>query len=206
MPTTNHYGCLRSAPDPRDHAYTPPRTRATYPASVDLRGSMPPVWDQGKANTCVPHGVDAIVLKAARLSWTPSHLYLYANARRRDGRLPLADTGCSIRTAIKAVVDAGPCRAEVWPYDLRRVNADPDTPANFDARLHRPNTAHYACLSLLRDDSQLRYRLDDMKGCLAAGNPFVLGLPITDHLRLEFTQAAMQPDAVSAVVTIKRKP
>jgi len=28
----------------------------------------------------------------------------------------------------------------------------------------------------------------------------------TEHLRLEFTRAAMQPDSVSAVVTIKRKP
>lgn len=183
------YGCVRSTPNPRDHAYTPPRTRASLPPVVDLREHFPPAWDQGKANTCVPHAVGALVayvrVRAGLPPLMPSRLFTYYEARMRDGRRPLTDTGCSIRSTVEQFVKAGVCDEAKWPYQLDRLNTPPATPQYFDARMHRPETSHYASLSVNRDPSGIRYDLASMKACLAGGLPFTLGLPITDHLRTE---------------------
>src|SRR5713101_59440 len=53
-----HFGWRPDQPDHRDYYYgAPPTNLRALPPSVDLRGQMPPVYDQGRIGSCTANAI-----------------------------------------------------------------------------------------------------------------------------------------------------
>jgi hypothetical protein len=134
------------APDFRDRAYIAP-VHSRPPAHLPPRRALP-VLDQGDTSACTGFALASVVhwlLKEDDA--TPervSPFMLYSMARRYDEfRGAEADTGSSLRGALKGWHKHGACRERLWP-DLKMPKVPPD-PRNdwwIDA-VRRPLGAYY---------------------------------------------------------------
>lgn len=166
------YGWLPDLPDHRDHRYAaPPKVLAVLPKKVDLRPHCPPVLDQGELGSCTANAIanafrfDAMKQKAAN-PIAPSRLFIYYNERAIEGTTQV-DSGAQIRDGIKSIVKQGVCPEGEWPYDVARFARKPPAKAYKDALKHQ-------ALSYQRVPQTLSH----LKGCLAAGYPFVFGFSV----------------------------
>lgn len=98
--------------------------------------------------------------------FTPSRLYIYYNERVIEGTLN-TDSGAMIRDGIKSVGQQGACHENLWPYDISQFAVKPPDPAYADAKKH-------VAVSYQR----VARTLAQMKGCIAAGYPFVFGFSV----------------------------
>jgi C1A family cysteine protease len=173
MPRNNqHYGWIPDLPDQRDHVYAaPPKVLAVLPKKADLRPKCPPVLDQGELGSCTANAIanafrfDEMKQKVAK-PMAPSRLFIYYNERAMEGTIH-SDAGAQIRDGIKSVVKQGVCPETEWPYDIAKFAQKPPAKAFKDALKHQ-------ALSYQR----LIQSLSQMKGCLAAGYPFVFGFSV----------------------------
>jgi len=165
-------GGIRDTPDSRDHAYVPPtEILAHLPSKVDLRGSLPPVYNQYEINSCTANAIAAAMefddLKQGLKSvTTPSRLFIYYNERAMEGT-PNKDAGGQIRDGIKSVSAQGACAETVWPYLKADVLVKPPEVSYSQARRYR--AVEY---------QRLMRNLDHLKSCLASGYPFVFGIKV----------------------------
>jgi C1A family cysteine protease len=168
----HNFGWIPDIPDHRDFMYAAPIVNlAALPASVDLRPNCPKeVYDQGKLGSCTANAIAGALefdqIKQALPTFTPSRLFIYYNERAKEGTLG-ADSGAQIRDGIKTVGTIGACPESDWPYDITKFTEKPPAPAYHDAPLGKA----------------LQYQrvpqvLNQMKGCLASGYPFVLGFTV----------------------------
>ncbi|WP_250511785.1 C1 family peptidase [Caballeronia sp. GACF4] len=170
-------GWNRDLPDARDHLYAAPHF-VSMPASMSLRAQCPEVYDQGEIGSCTANAIAAAIQYErmrqglTRASATPSRLFIYYNERVIEGDV-IADKGAQIRDGIKVISSQGDCfegkGKSDWPYDIARVNDKP-TPACYTSAL-RDRAVSY---------SRLIQQLDQLKGCLASGFPFVFGFACYD--------------------------
>jgi C1A family cysteine protease len=177
------YGWTRDLPDQRDHLYAAPTAvLPALPAAVDLRPGCPPVYDQGQIGSCTAnaiagaHEFDQMKQKLAAPSpFIPSRLFIYYNERTIEGTVA-SDSGAQIRDGIKSIGKQGVCREDpTWPYD-----GDPFPPNNLLTQ--KPSAAAY---SEAKTYTAIQYQrvpqvLNQMKGCLASGYPFVFGFTVYD--------------------------
>jgi C1A family cysteine protease len=180
---TRRYGWNRDHHDHRDLLYAAHRPKefaleAPLPKSVDLRPTMPSVWDQGTIGSCVGHGT-AAALAHLRITnhmdlWTPSRLFLYYGVRFLENSVA-EDAGGQIRDAIKWVAATGCPPEDLWPYDTAKFASVPPPPAFEAAALHK-------ALTYLRVDWT---KLDEIKACLAAGFPIVFGFMVYSDFESE---------------------
>jgi C1A family cysteine protease len=168
------YGWIPDLPDHRDLVFeAPPSVVGALPPSVDLRGGCPPVYDQGKLGSCTANAIagavqfDAIKEKSSQQS-VPSRLLIYYDERVIEGTVG-SDSGAMLRDGIKAMADQGACSEDDWPYDIDRFADKPPAQAYADAAKHR-----------ISSYQRVATDLSQMKGCLAAGYPFVLGFAVYD--------------------------
>ncbi len=166
------YGWIRDLPDQRDHIYAaPPKVLAVLPKKVDLRRRCPPVLDQGELGSCTANAIanafrfDEMKQKV-RQPMAPSRLFIYYNERAMEGTVR-SDAGAQIRDGIKSIVKEGVCPESEWPYDIAKFAQKPP------AKAYRHALEHQA-LSYQR----VVQSLSQMKGCLAAGYPFVFGFSV----------------------------
>src|SRR5258708_2895512 len=180
MPTIARYGWIRDLPDQRDHIYAaPPAVLPTLPASVDLRPNCPPVYDQAQIGSCTAnaiaaaHQFDQLKLKLAAPSpFIPSRLFIYYNERALEGTVS-TDSGAQIRDGIKSIAQQGVCLETSWPYD-----GDPFPPNN-KLTVKPPQAAYTEALKYKAVAYQrVPQVLNQMKGCLASGYPFVFGFTV----------------------------
>ena len=142
------YGWRPQLKDIRDRKLSLPRIREQdLPASWDMRPIMPKIYDQGKLRSCTGNAIGCLVdfyREQTKYPWdfTPSRLFIYYNARRRDGTEEM-DTGAYLRDAIKGVSRWGVCPEDgnpewSWPYleDGRQYRMRPRRPCYKDAALH----------------------------------------------------------------------
>jgi C1A family cysteine protease len=149
-----------------------PAVLATLPPAVDLRPQCPKeVYDQGQLGSCTGNAIagaiefDEIKQKAADI-FTPSRLFIYYNERVIEGTVN-SDSGAQIRDGIKTVAKQGACHEQIWPYDIAKFRTKPPKPAYTDGAKH--TAVQY---------QRLIQSLTEMKGCLAAGYPFVFGFTV----------------------------
>jgi C1A family cysteine protease len=180
------YGWKPDLPDHRDHLYAaPPAKLAALPAKVDLRKQCPPVYNQGRIGSCTANAIAAAFefdLKKQKLTdFIPSRLFIYYNERSMEHSTG-TDSGAQIRDGIKSVNKLGVCPEKEWTYD--DTPADPFTgvwpPGAKPAQKPAPK-----CYVDALDNQVLNYQrvsrvLSQMKGCLAAGYPFVFGFTVYD--------------------------
>jgi C1A family cysteine protease len=168
-------GWIPDRPDHRDHQFALRLDiRVQLPASVDLRPSMPPIWDQGDVGSCVGHGVAAAHYVAQKLSGAqepilPSRLFVYYNGRAIDGTVR-QDAGTYIRSAVKGIAKLGVAEEKLWKYNTMRWATKPAQVAYINAMKHQ-------ALTYQRIDNTSLYALH---AALAAGMPIAFGATLYD--------------------------
>jgi len=166
------YGWTPDLPDQRDKIYTvPARVIGALPPSVDLRGQCPAVVDQGELGSCTANAIagalefNQMKQKIADV-FPPSRLFIYYNERVIEHSVN-EDAGAMIRDGIKSVSKQGACHEPLWPYDISQFKTKPSAAA------YKDGLKHPAILY-----QRLTQTLDQLKGCLAAGFPFVFGFTV----------------------------
>jgi len=165
------YGWIPDQPDQRDHLYSvPAQFLLALPGSTDLRAKCPPVYDQGALGSCTANAIGAAIeferMRQKLKAYVPSRLFIYYNERVIEGSVR-SDSGAQIRDGIKSVASQGACPEPEWPYDISKFTTKPPARAYSDAKLDRAVSYQ----SLVQD-------LNQMKGCLASGYPFVFGFTV----------------------------
>jgi C1A family cysteine protease len=163
------YGWNPDLPDHRDQVYSAPTTISVSPA-VDLRGSCPPVYDQGQLGSCTANAIAGAIefdRKKQRLSdFVPSRLFIYYNERVMEGTVG-SDSGAQIRDGIKSVNKIGAPPETDWPYVIAKFTDKPPPKAYTDAKLDR--AIQY---------QKIVQTLAQLQGCLASGFPYVFGFTV----------------------------
>ncbi len=172
--TIKRLGWIPDLPDARDRLYAAPlATLQQLPPRVDLTASCPPVYDQGDLGSCTANAIAGAIEFAERKEQlpqpsTPSRLFVYYNERVIEHTVGV-DSGAMLRDGIKTVHAQGACRETTWPYVLARFDDRPSPGAYEEARRH-----------LVSSYQRILRSLTQMKGCLAAGYPFVFGFTVYD--------------------------
>jgi C1A family cysteine protease len=166
-------------PDHRDYPYAAMRLSVERPtqlaSAIDLRPDFPTTYNQGTLNSCTANaivGAFAFDVKTQDLPpLIPSRLYVYYYQRALIGNENV-DSGGSIRDAIKAIAVYGICDESLWPYDEKQFTTEPQQPPCRDSAMAYLKDIELSYYSL--DNTNL----DQLKGCLAAGNVFTFGFTI----------------------------
>jgi hypothetical protein len=142
------------------------------PPKVDLRPFMTPVEDQGQLSSCVANAVAGAyeyLVKRHRGddAYDVSRLFIYYNARAKDGDHPGEDGGAIIADAIDSLREKGACSEATWPYEEENVNEQP------------PDEAYDEASNFLVEDMALvPTTLDAWKHALAEGYPIIFGISL----------------------------
>jgi C1A family cysteine protease len=168
------YGWIPDLPDQRDHTYAAPAEFLTaLPTKEDLRPNCPPVYDQGQLGSCTANAIGGAIefeqMKQNAKAFVPSRLFIYYNERVMEGTVD-SDSGAQIRDGIKVVAKQGvPPEDPDWPYDITKFEEKPPAVAYQDAAKNK--------VMLYQ---RVNRTLNQFKGCLASGYPFVLGFTVYD--------------------------
>jgi len=169
---SKRFGWIPDLPDSRDRAYSAPiAALGPLPPSVDLRAACPPVYDQGQLGSCTANAIGGALhfdqMKQGLADvFVPSRLFIYYNERVIEGTVD-DDAGAMLRDGIKSVAKQGAPHEALWPYAIAKFRTKPPAPAFKDAAKH-PAVLYQR---IARD-------LDQMKGCLASGFPFMFGFTV----------------------------
>ena len=158
---------------------------AKLPNQVDLRPLLTPVEDQGDTNSCVAHAVAGAyeywIKKASRADKPVSRLFVYFNARWRDGSQD-KDDGSVIQLAMDGLASFGACAERLWPFDPNLTLKRPSPEAYQDAAPYR-----------VHDMAQVPLELDSWKRALAEGKPIVFGCELFDSFDECSTRGGVVP-------------
>jgi C1A family cysteine protease len=184
MPKTliGGFGWKQDRPDKRDYVFTvPEEVVSTLPLAVDLRGGCPPVYDQGKIGSCTANAIAGAIqydrIKSAQKPpFIPSRLFIYYNERSIEFDVKI-DGGASLRTGLKTVCQQGVCPEEDWPYIATPPLSDGGPFPPGSPPVTQPPQACYdeAVKYTVKSYASLKKDLNQLKGCLASGFPFIFG-------------------------------
>jgi len=133
------------------------------PSGVDLRSRMPPVYDQGQLGSCTANAICAAI-GFDLPGFVGSRLFVYYNERVLEGTVN-TDAGAFLRDGVKSLSTWGICPETLWPYIINQFRVKPPENCYQAALAHRSPKA-----------VNIKNTLADMKGCLSAGFPFVVGI------------------------------
>ena len=174
----SYYGWQPDLPDQRDFQFKAPSAfLKKLPAKVDMRKKCPPVYDQGDLGSCTGNAIAGAfqfsLMKQKAASFIPSRLFIYYNERVME-RSVNNDAGAEIRDGMKSVNKQGVCPETRWPYVITRFAQKPPAEAFTMAMDHQ-------VLSYQR----VTRTLNQFKGCLASGFPFVFGFTVYESFESE---------------------
>jgi C1A family cysteine protease len=169
--TSSRYGWKPDLPDHRDLVYAAPAAiLKKLPSKIDLRPKCPPVYNQGQLESCTGNAIAGAfefdLLKQNAPDFTPSRLFIYYNERVIENTVS-SDSGAEIRDGIKSINTQGVCPETMWLYIASEFAQKPFASCYTDALNHKSISFH----RITRDINQ-------MKGCLADGYPFVIGFTV----------------------------
>lgn len=175
---TKRYGWVPDHPDIHRPLYTRlcrDDIPLTLPARVDLRtsGFMPECYDQGELGSCTANAIAGSVQfldrKEKLADFMPSRLFIYYNERAMEGTIG-QDAGAMIHDGVKSVATVGVCSSAIWPYAnyAKTFTLKPSDAAYKQAAQHE--ALQY--MSVANTD------LAQMKSCLAAGYPIIIGFTV----------------------------
>jgi C1A family cysteine protease len=178
------FGWKPDSPDHRDLVYSAPRgVLRQLPPLVDLRPHCPPVYDQGGIGSCTANAIGGAIhfdrLKSSQSpDFVPSRLFIYYNERAMEGSVG-TDSGAQIRDGVKSVAKQGVCPETEWPYEAIPADANGHFPAG-SREATKPVDACYqdALKNRVTTYQRVVTTLDQLRGCLAAGYPFVFGFSV----------------------------
>jgi C1A family cysteine protease len=151
------------------------------PKGVDLRPRESfPIYNQGTIGSCTANALAAAFhfeqWRQGVKAFCPSRLFIYYNERAVEGHIS-EDTGASLRDGIRVLHKFGVCPESSWPYDPAQFKEKPPQECYSAAEAYR-------CQKYARVDQTL----ESLKGCLAAGYPFVFGFQIFCDFMIGETQ------------------
>lgn len=177
--TNLSFGWRPELPDHRDLPYSlrlDLERPLALPSKVDLRPFCPPVYDQGHLGSCTANAIAGAFQfdrrKQNASDFVPSRLFIYYNEREMEGTTDY-DAGAYLRDGVKSVATKGVCKESDWAYEPERFRNQP-------AASCYENAVKYLAVTYYRLDNQ---RIDELRGCLAAGFPFVFGFVVYDSIR-----------------------
>ncbi len=168
--STSHYGWKPDLPDNRDIQYAVPHNISVLPPMIDLTSQCPPVYDQGQLGSCTANSIGAAfefeLLKQKLSDFMPSRLFIYYNERAIENTIS-TDSGAQIRDGIKSISKQGVCSETSWPYVISEFAIKP----------------YHTCYTEASNNTAVSYSrvsrdINQMKGCLAEGYPFVIGFTV----------------------------
>jgi C1A family cysteine protease len=168
------FGWQPDLPDQRDFQYKAPQAFVkALPPKVDLRKLCPAVYDQGQLGSCTANAIGGafqfgLLKQGVSNAFIPSRLFIYYNERVIENSVN-NDNGAQIRDGIKTVNKQGACPETLWPYITSKFAQKPPAAAYTAGLQHQ-------ALSYQR----VTRAMNQMKGCLAAGYPFVFGFTVYD--------------------------
>ena len=112
--------------------------------------------------------------KQGTAKFMPSRLFIYYNERAMEGTVN-SDAGAQIRDGVKAVNKQGVCPEPEWPYTVTKFTDKPSPKCYTDA-------AKQKVIGYQRLDST---NLNQLRGCIASGFPFVFGFTVYDSFESE---------------------
>jgi C1A family cysteine protease len=172
------YGWVPDLPDHRDYLFAASRSiLAKLPAKIDLTKKCPDIYDQGQIGSCTANAIGGAIefdqmKQKLRDVFIPSRLFIYYNERVIENTVN-EDSGAMIRDGIKSVAKQGVCPEKMWPYDPEPFPPNPDLTKKPSAPCYKEALKHTAVLY-----ERVPRTLSQMKGCLAAGYPFVIGFTV----------------------------
>jgi C1A family cysteine protease len=190
------YGWTPDLPDHRDHLYAaPPMYLLKLPPLVDLRNQCPQVYNQEDLGSCTANAIAAAIeferMKQGIQDFIPSRLFIYYNERVMEGTVA-SDSGAQIRDGIKSVAAQGACPETEWPYDMTQFATKPTDQCYQDALTDK--VVQY---------SRVSHVLNQMKGCLASGYPFVFGFTVYESFESpEVAQSGIVPMPSAGEATV----
>jgi C1A family cysteine protease len=162
------YGWRPQLPDVRDKLYAA-RLKATPPTEIDLRPSMPAVYDQGQLGSCTGNSIAAAMEyerdRQGLSDFVPSRLFIYYNERALEGTVS-SDSGAVIKDGIKVVNTDGVCPESLWPYDLAMFTVKP------------PKRCYVAALTDRAAQYEAIQTLGDLKDALCSKLAVVFGFTV----------------------------
>jgi C1A family cysteine protease len=172
------YGWTPDLPDVRDFQFAvAPEVAKELPPKVDLREQCPAVYDQGHLGSCTANAIGAALefdqMKQKEKEFVPSRLFVYYCEREIENTVD-SDSGAQIRDGIKSVNAIGAPPEPDWPYEIDKFKDKPSEQAYSDAKMAEALTYE-----------RVQRALDDMKGCLAEGFPFVFGFAVYESFESE---------------------
>lgn len=177
------YGWVPDLPDARDFLYSAPHIAvAALPATADLSGGLPSCYDQGQIGSCTANaiaGAFEFALRKQQLTdFMPSRLFIYYNERAMEGHVS-TDSGAMIRDGMKVIATEGVCPEPEWPYDDTPAQANGQFPPGArDGEKPTPQCYTDALKNRATTYQRVMQNLDQMRGCLASGYPFVFGFTV----------------------------
>jgi len=167
-----HYGWQPDLPDHRDLEFAArPSLLKKLPAKMDLRKACPDVYDQGDLGSCTANAIGAafefeLLKQNSKNDFMPSRLFIYYNERVIENSVD-TDSGAMIRDGIKSVNQQGVCPEKMLPYIVSKFTQKPSATCYTNAKKHQVTSYH-----------RVTRVLNQMKGCLADGYPFVFGFTV----------------------------
>jgi C1A family cysteine protease len=170
--TIKRFGWIPDLPDQRDIPYLAPRAiLRKLPAKIDLRPNCPPVYNQGELGSCTANAIGAafefeLIRQKPVKDFMPSRLFIYYNERVIEHTVD-SDSGAQIRDGMKSVNKQGVCPESFWSYEIEKFNVRPANSCYMEALNHQTLSYH-----------RVPQTLNQMKGCLLEGYPFVFGFTV----------------------------
>jgi C1A family cysteine protease len=168
----NKYRWLPDTPDHRDMLYTIGKgVRSILPDYISPLGTNNRVENQGTLGSCTGNAVTSMIEIKLGLDRELSRMFAYYNGRSRENTAYI-DSGCQIRSVIKAATKLGICSETTWPYKVQSFNKYPSQEAYVDA-LKLVEQIKKAKLKYLRV-----LELDELLRCLATIGPVAFGFAV----------------------------
>jgi C1A family cysteine protease len=181
---TFSYGWVKDEEDHRDLWRIFNENEDEMPIGVSLKGACGPVLNQRELGSCTANAIAGAYefdekKEGREHLFTPSRLFIYYNERELEDSVG-EDSGASLRDGIKTISKVGVCPETGptgWPYDVTRYADRPPVECYETAKHHR--AVEYRRVTQTEDQ---------MKRCLAAGFPFVLGFVVHENFESDEVQ------------------
>lgn len=143
------------------------------PERIDLSDGFAPVYDQGHLGSCTANASTALLQYEAKKMGYPnqenfSRLFEYFQSRANQIPPDTAtDTGASLAVSILCLAKFGVCLEADWPYDISKFTVAPSKELCDKALLYKCGAG-----------KRVTPTHDQLRGSLADGYPFVLGINV----------------------------
>lgn len=183
------FGWRKQVHDPRDfklkHLGSVRPLATVLPPAVNLRKWCSYIEDQGSLGSCTANAWAGLLEfnenkypVSGRKYFDMSRLFIYYNERVIEGTVN-EDSGAQLRDGAKAIANYGSCAETYCPYIINEFTVKPSDTAYTNALPYRIHS-YYSL-----DGTTPSQTLQNLKTCIASGEPFVFGFEVYESFMTE---------------------